>query len=107
MNFKITNYEYEITGQRLSITLDTGGKLEISFEHQSIDLNGIGFEYDFMDDDLKNIFYKIEGVFYSALQIVQWADDRHESIRNEALQDEENEARYIEEVSSQYLSGRI
>jgi hypothetical protein len=105
MSPKVTNYDIE--SQAMTIALDTGGKLEISFEHEIIDLNGIGFEYNFTDDDLKDIFYMTGGETYSAAEILRWAVVNHDDIRSGAIQDDEDEDEYIREISSPYLSGRI
>lgn len=107
MKPQVTNYDTET--QTMTIKLDTGGEVKLNMEDEYFAYYGPGcdIELDFIEDAAKDIIFSVGGHRITVLQIIQWAQSKHDGIRNEALQNEADECDYIREVSSPFLSGRI
>ena len=102
----ITYKEYDTQDQVITISLNTGGELTIDMELEVLYLNGEN-GLDFSSDDAKDVYYKINGELYTALQVIQWAQNNHQEIHAAAEQEEASESDYQDEVSSPYWSGRV
>jgi len=82
---KIHAYDYD--SQVITYKLDTGGLIkvdmaeEILYYHLTPDL--YTFELEFKDDSAKDIWFKIDGMMYTALQVIQDAEYQHDDIRAE------------------------
>lgn len=89
------NYtEYDIERQQITIKLDTGGELIANMQHEYLGYyDTIAIELDFTDDCAKDLFFRIGGQIYCAVQIILWALDNHGDIHKE----EAHEQGYIED----------
>ncbi len=105
----ITYSDYDTQSQIITIKLDTGGQLLIFMDDITLAYYGPGLDIElpFKADAAKDIIFLINGLHYTALQVVQWCVNNHESIHNnEAKEAEDNEA-MIAELSCPKASGRI
>ena len=102
----ITYQDYDYEAQTINIKLDTGGILKANMEYDLLSCGAIE-EIEFLDDTLKDLFFKIGGQTYSAAQVVLWCHDEHDDIRfSEWAEGQDNDAMALE-LSCAKLSGRI
>lgn len=113
MTFNITNYEFDLEGNTFEIKLKSGGFVSLDMNFEVLDVNNIGHEHDFTSDDLKDIFFYVDGnpvdgmKIYSGLQLVQWAQSVHDDVLAETEQEARDEEAMARELSCPAATGRI
>lgn len=102
----ITYRHYCLEYNILKIALTTGGELELDMGIEALYLNGDN-EIAFNSEISGHVFYKINGELYSAHEVIEWAQNNHESIIAETELEQADEQRMAHELSSPYLTGRV
>lgn len=79
----VLDYDYE--SRIMTYSLETGGKVSVHIEDELFTYYGPGLDLEiyFYDDAAKDIWFKIGGEYYTALQIIQRAEADHDAVRHE------------------------
>ncbi len=112
MNIQYT-YERGTFFETLAVKTTQGAMVEINFDNgdvSHVSINGI--EIPAMDDAVQSIFLslpkgRLEDEIISLSSLIRHAEGEVESYRNEAEEEERDEANHVAELSSPYLTGRI
>lgn len=90
----LSQYEYDHESKVITYPLDTGGMLKIDMADEILYYHMISkvyeFEIEFKDDAGKDVWFKIGGEFYTALQVIQDAQSVHDMLKRETEAEDDN-----------------
>lgn len=101
-------FTYQEDSGHIAITTDHGLRLEILFTNNAPDEIYIdGYEFTMKSDSLKGICFMIDEKFYTAMQVIELAEEEFPAIMKEVEADRRAEDNMARELSCPAATGRI